>query len=105
MIRQSSGTQAECTFGWRLLLPVSVLNLLATGLLILLCDGAGESVGAALAWLGDVSQAVVAVAAALAMAALLHYWLRPARKSRDPATSAVRAAAALGGTRAARMGA
>jgi NADH-quinone oxidoreductase subunit H len=91
--------------GWRLLLPVSVVNLLATGLLILLVDGAGESVGRALAWLGDVSQAVVVVGAALAGGALLHYWLRPAEKSRDPATSAVRAAAALGGTRAARMGA
>ena len=91
--------------GWRLLLPVSVLNLLATGLVILLVDGAGDSVAWALAWLGDVCQVVVAVGATLSGVALLHFWLRPVKRSRDPATSAVRAAAALGGTRAARMGA
>jgi NADH-quinone oxidoreductase subunit H len=91
--------------GWRLLLPVSVLNLLATGLLILLAETAGESVGRALDWLADISQVVLVVGAVGAAVALVHYWLRPASKPKDPATSAVRMATALGGTRATRMGA
>jgi NADH-quinone oxidoreductase subunit H len=91
--------------GWRLLLPVSVLNLLVTGLLLLLVQGAGESAGRALAWVADGTQLLVVAGTVGVAAALVSFWLRPVHKQRDPMTSAVRAAAALGGTRAAGMGA
>ncbi|MFC1642248.1 NADH-quinone oxidoreductase subunit H [Myxococcota bacterium] len=91
--------------GWRILLPTSLVNILATGLVLLLVWNAGPAVHEALGWAGEVSQTLVLVAGLAALGWLVHYWLRPTHKTVDPPTSAVRFATAAGGTRSARMGA
>ncbi|HOU91968.1 MAG TPA: NADH-quinone oxidoreductase subunit H, partial [Polyangiaceae bacterium] len=91
--------------GWRILLPASLLNILGTGLLILAIQQAGPHLAGALAIAADLSMALVAVATIGSLLALVSFWMEPARHAAMPATSAVRAARARGGTRSARMGA
>ncbi len=91
--------------GWRILLPASLVNVLATGLLVLAVQGAGPLLVGALATAADVSMAVVAMVALGALVALVSYWVEPVRHTAMPATSAVQAARARGGTRSAGMGA
>lgn len=91
--------------GWRILLPASLLNILGTGLLILAIQQAGPPLAGALAIAADLSMALVVVATIGSLLALVSFWMEPARHAAMPATSAVRAARARGGTRSARMGA
>jgi NADH-quinone oxidoreductase subunit H len=48
--------------GWKALLPAALANLFVTGIVLLLVDNGGPQVAAAFKVLGDVSQAVVAIA-------------------------------------------
>lgn len=91
--------------GWRILLPASLVNILATGLFVLALQGAGPLPVGALAIAADVSMALVALVALGASVALVSYWVEPVRHAAMPPTSAVRAARARGGTRSASMGA
>ncbi len=91
--------------GWRILLPASLVNILGTGLLILAIQQAGPHLGGALAIAADLSMALVVVVTGGTLLALVSFWMDPARHAPMPATSAVRAARARGGTRTARMGA
>jgi NADH-quinone oxidoreductase subunit H len=93
-------------FGWRMLLPASLVNVLATGVALLWLDGAEQGLRMALVrWAASLAQLAVMLAAFLAVTSLVIYWIRPAQKARSPMTSAVRLAAALGGTPRSRMGA
>ncbi|HMJ12852.1 MAG TPA: complex I subunit 1 family protein, partial [Polyangiaceae bacterium] len=89
--------------GWRKLLPVSLVNILVTGAVILAIQSAGPSVMNALRFLGDVSMGLIAVAGAVGLIAFVSFVVQPPKKRRLMATSSAKFAAALGGTRTARM--
>ena len=91
--------------GWRVLLPLSLGNILVTGLLILIADGASEPFQRGLVVAADLTKLVLAAAGLLAFAALVRFLLTPPRHQRLVATSSARFAAAAGGTRKAQMGA
>ncbi len=90
---------------WKKLLPASLVNILATGLVVLAVLSAGTHVQAALVYLGDVTELVVALAGAAAFVALLLFMLTPAEYRPMPGTSSVNYARFVGRTRSARMGA
>lgn len=91
--------------GWRKLLPTSLVNILATGLVMLAIGSAGASVVPALNFLGDLTMGVVALAEVAAVVALFVLFMTPAKKRRLIASSSARFAQLMGGTRTARMGA
>lgn len=90
---------------WRQLLPTSLVNILATGLLMLLVASASESVKNGLAVLADVTMLVVVLLGLFALVRFVLFLLQPPNKRRMLVTSSARFAAAAGGTRTARMGA
>jgi NADH-quinone oxidoreductase subunit H len=91
--------------GWRKLLPVSLVNILVTGLLILAVQSAGPAAHEALRFAGDLTMALVAVVGAVGFVAFIVFLVQPAHKRRLLTTTSAQFAAALGGTRTARMGA
>jgi NADH-quinone oxidoreductase subunit H len=91
--------------GWRKLLPTSLVNILATGLVMLALSSVGPSLIPALAFLGHLTMAVVALAGAFGLVALFIFFMTPAKKRRFVASSSARFAQMMGGTRTARMGA
>ena len=90
---------------WRKLLPASLLNILATGLLILLVAGASTNVQAGLKIAADVTQLVVLVVGLSLAVWFVSFVTSPVKKKRILASTAAQFAAHLGGTRTARMGA
>ncbi|MBK7581693.1 MAG: NADH-quinone oxidoreductase subunit H [Myxococcales bacterium] len=91
--------------GWRKLLPASLLNILATGLVMLVIAGASASVQAGLKLAADVTQVVVAVAGVSLLVWFIRFVTSPVKKRRIMSSTAAKFAAQLGGTRTARMGA
>ena len=91
--------------GWRKLLPASLVNILATGLLILGIGSASASVQEGLRIAEDVSQIFLAAVGLVLVVWFVRFLLEPAQKRRLVITSAQRFAASLGGTQRARMGA
>jgi NADH-quinone oxidoreductase subunit H len=91
--------------GWRKLLPASLVNVLATGLILLLVDGSGERVHGALRIAADLSVLALAVGGIALFAWLVVFLARPPEKRRMLASSSAQFAASVGGTRNARMGA
>lgn len=91
--------------GWRKLLPASLINIMATGVVVLVIEGGGPSWTPALATAGDLSELVVAVAGAFAAVAMLVFILSSPKKRRLLVSTSARYAASLGGTRTSRMGA
>jgi hypothetical protein len=91
--------------GWRKLLPSSLVNILLTGLIILVIAGLGGAAQRGLAVAAELSMAFVALLGLAAFVWFLLFMLTPAKKRRLLATTSAQFAAALGGTRSARMGA
>jgi NADH-quinone oxidoreductase subunit H len=91
--------------GWRVLLPLSLGNVLVTGLLILVAGSASDSLKHALDVTADLTKALLAAGGLLAFAAMVIFLLSPPRHSRLLASTSARFAAAAGGTRNAQMGA
>jgi len=91
--------------GWRKLLPASLVNILATGLVVLLLQGAEGSFGAALRTLADLSQLLVALAFVAGAVWFVVFLLKPTHKRRMLASTSAQYAASMGGTRTAKMGA
>jgi len=91
--------------GWRVLLPLSLGNILVTGLLILIAGSASEPFQRGLAVAADLTKAVVAAGGLVAFVALVRFLLSPPRHQRLVASTSARFAAAAGGTRNAQMGA
>ena len=91
--------------GWRVLLPLSIGNVLVTGLLILVADSASEPFQHGLAVAGDITKAVVAAGGLLALAVLVRFLLSAPQHQRLVTSTSARFAAAAGGTRKAQMGA
>ncbi len=91
--------------GWRKLLPASIVNVLATGLVVLLLQGAESSLGGALRTLSDLSMLFVVLAVLAGVVWFVLFLLKPPNKRRMLASSSAQYAAQMGGTRTARMGA
>lgn len=91
--------------GWRKLLPASLVNILVTGIVVLVLQQASASVQQGLELAGDISEAVLAIVGAGLFVWFVLFVLEPAKKRRLLVTSSQRFAAAMGGTRTARMGA
>jgi NADH-quinone oxidoreductase subunit H len=91
--------------GWRKLLPASLVNIMATGLLLLAIESAGVQVAKGLTWLGELSMFAVAAAGSAVAVYLVMFLLKPAEKRRLLASTSAQFAAAVGGTRTRRMGA
>ncbi|HVW29366.1 MAG TPA: complex I subunit 1 family protein [Polyangiaceae bacterium] len=91
--------------GWRMLLPASLANLLVTGLVLLAIDAAGPSVTQALAVVGQLTQAVVAVFGIFVAVVFVRFLLEPAHHRRVVSSTSAKFAALAGGTRSARMSA
>jgi NADH-quinone oxidoreductase subunit H len=91
--------------GWRKLLPASLVNILATGLVLLAVGGASASFQHGLRVAADLCQAAVAVGGLALFVWFLTFVTSPAKKRRLLVSSAAQFAASLGGTRTARMGA
>jgi NADH-quinone oxidoreductase subunit H len=86
--------------GWTRLLPLSIANMLITGVLVLAIEGASPGVKSTLKVLADLSQAAVAVGFLAAFVALVVGLLEPTDRKSFLKSSAARFAAAVGGTKA-----
>jgi NADH-quinone oxidoreductase subunit H len=91
--------------GWRKLLPASLVNILVTGLVMLALAGASATVQGGLQVAADVSKLVVGAAFVALGIWFVVFVTTPAKKRRVLASTSAQFAAALGGTRSARMGA
>jgi NADH-quinone oxidoreductase subunit H len=89
--------------GWRKLLPASLANILVTGMLILLVQGAGVSFAHGLDVAADLTMLLIALLGVWGFVQFVLFLLKPARKRRLLAASSAQFAAAMGGTRSARM--
>ena len=86
--------------GWTKLLPLSLANIMITGVLVLAAKEAGPDVAAALKMAADVTQGLVALGALAAFVALIVGLLEPVERKRFLASTTARFAAAAGGTKA-----
>jgi NADH-quinone oxidoreductase subunit H len=86
--------------GWTKLLPLSLGNILVTGVIVLAVKEAGPGVSASLKIAADVTQAIVALSALAAFVALVVGLLEPVERKRFLASTTARFAAAAGGTKA-----
>jgi NADH-quinone oxidoreductase subunit H len=91
--------------GWRVLLPLSLGNILVTGLLVLIAQSGSESFQSALNVAAEVTKALVALGGLVALIAMVRFLLSPPRHRQSITSTSARFAAAAGGTRSAEMGA
>lgn len=85
--------------GWRFLLPSALINVVFTGVILLVIDALGPMVGRSLDVLADVSQGVMAVLGVTGFIALVSGILAPPRKHARSVSSSANFAEAAGGTR------
>jgi NADH-quinone oxidoreductase subunit H len=86
--------------GWTKLLPLSIANMMVTGVVLLAFQGAGAGVTGALKLAADITQGVVAFAFAAGFVALVVGLLEPVERKRFIQSTTSRFAAAAGGTKA-----
>lgn len=91
--------------GWRMLLPASLVNVLATGLLMLAVASAGAVVHQSLATAAELTMVVVAGTGLALLVWFVAFVLRPVHKRRLIVSTSAKYAEAQGGTHTARMGA
>jgi len=87
--------------GWTKLLPLSLANMMLTGLIVLAIDSAPAGVQSTAQLLGDITQAIVALGILAGFVALIVGLLEPVERQRFLRSTAARFAAAAGGTKAA----
>jgi NADH-quinone oxidoreductase subunit H len=85
--------------GWRVLLPLSLANVLVTGIVWLLLDQAGPGVSAALKVVGDLTQAAVVVTLTYLMFRLVTGIYTPLKHDRTLLGSSAAMAEKQGGTK------
>jgi NADH-quinone oxidoreductase subunit H len=85
--------------GWRVLLPLSLANILLTGVIWLLVDQAGPGVNDALKTAGDVTQAIVVVTVSYLMLRLVMGIFAPLKHQRNLLGSSAEMAEKHGGTK------
>jgi NADH-quinone oxidoreductase subunit H len=86
--------------GWTKLLPLSLGNIMVTGVLVLAAHEAGPGVSAMLRVAADATQALVALGALAGFVALIVGLLEPIERQKFLASTTARFAAAAGGTKA-----
>ena len=91
--------------GWRKLLPASLANVLATGLIVMAIVTGGPAVATFMSLLADYSKALVALAGLGGFIYFIVFLVKPVHKRKSLASSSAQFAAAAGGTRSARMSA
>ena len=91
--------------GWRMLLPLSLANILATGVVVLALDSAGTSVNSAMTLLCDFTELFLVGGAAVIFVLVVRFLLQPAEHRRVVASTSAKYAEAAGGTLTAKMGA
>ena len=91
--------------GWRKLLPASLANVLATGLIVMAIVSAGPEVGKFMSLLGDCSKALLAIGGLGGFIFFVVWLVKPVHKRQTLSSSSAQYAAAAGGTRSARMSA
>ncbi|MGO8992194.1 MAG: complex I subunit 1/NuoH family protein, partial [Polyangiaceae bacterium] len=85
--------------GWKVLLPASLANLFATGIIWLALDRLGPQVSSGLEVVGSVTQAVVAVAILAAVVLVVVGMMTPRKHRQTLAGTAAKFAEALGGSK------
>jgi NADH-quinone oxidoreductase subunit H len=88
---------------WRMLLPVSLFNVMATATVILAIDSFGPQAQEAVAWLGQASMLLIAATGLLGGIAFIVFLFTPTEKQHRVVNSAARYAEMMGGTREAEM--
>jgi NADH-quinone oxidoreductase subunit H len=91
--------------GWRKLLPASLANVLATGLVVMAIVTAGPEVGKFMDLLADYTRVFVALAGLGGFIYFIVFLAKPVHKRKTLSSSSAQYAAAAGGTRSARMSA
>ncbi len=86
--------------GWTKLLPLSIANMMVTGVVLLAIQGAGAGVTGALRIAADATQGIVAVAFVAGFVAFVVGMLEPVERKRFIKSTTSRFAAAAGGTKA-----
>ena len=91
--------------GWRKLLPASLANVVATGVIVMAIVSAGPEVGKFMDLLADYTKAFVALAGLGGFIYFVVFLVKPVHKRKTLSSSSAQYAAAAGGTRSARMSA
>lgn len=91
--------------GWRKLLPASLGNIVATGLIVMAVVTGGPAVAKFMALLADYSKAFLALVGLGAFISFVVFLVKPVHKRKTLSSSSAKYAAAAGGTRSARMSA
>lgn len=86
--------------GWTKLLPLSLANMMITGVVILAIQNAGPGVAGVMKVLADATQAIVALGSLAALVALIVGLLEPVERKKFLKSTAARFASAAGGTKA-----
>ncbi|APR85105.1 NADH-ubiquinone oxidoreductase chain H [Minicystis rosea] len=86
--------------GWTKLLPLSLANMMITGIIVLALENGGPGVQSVMRVLGDITQGIVALGAVAAFVALVVGLLEPVERKKFLQSTAARFAAAAGGTKA-----
>jgi NADH-quinone oxidoreductase subunit H len=89
--------------GWRTLLPLSLANILGTGIVLLVIRHASAQVAGGLELLAQVSQLVVLAAMVAAAVATVRWLLAPVRRERRVLSTSAQIAEKQGGTASAPM--
>jgi NADH-quinone oxidoreductase subunit H len=84
--------------GWRFLLPCALVNIVITGVVLLLIDVAGPALGHTLDVFADVSQGIVLLLGVVGFIALVSGLLAPPRRHARAVSSSAKFAEATGGT-------
>ncbi len=85
--------------GWTRLLPLSIANILVTGIVVLAADSGGPGLQKGLRLAADVTQGIVGLGMIVGFVALVAGLLEPVERQRFLRSTAARFAAAAGGTK------
>jgi NADH-quinone oxidoreductase subunit H len=86
--------------GWTKLLPLSLANIMVTGIVVLAIQSGGPGVASVMKIAADVTQAIVALGAVAGVVALVMGLLEPVERKKFLQSTAARFAEAAGGTKA-----
>jgi len=91
--------------GWRKLLPASLANVVATGVIVMAIVSGGPEISKFMDLLADYTKAFVALAGLGGFIYFVVFLAKPVHKRKTMSSSSAQYAAAAGGTRSARMSA